>query len=71
MSSPAGETGKAPDQPDTSLSGIVAQSQKPVTGLDLQFIKVAVDLQNLSVDDADEKLQTSLDSLLTVSSASA
>ncbi|MCZ6912523.1 MAG: EAL domain-containing protein [Proteobacteria bacterium] len=68
MSSPAGETGKAPDQPDTSLSGIVAQSQKPVAGLDLQYIKVAVDLQNLSVDDADEKLQSSLDSLLTVSS---
>ncbi len=64
MSSPAGETGKAPDRPDTSLSGIVAKSQKPTAGLDLQYIKVAVDLQNLTVDDADEKLQSSLDCLL-------
>ncbi|MFB3064108.1 MAG: EAL domain-containing protein [Gammaproteobacteria bacterium] len=68
MSSPAGEKGKAPEQPDTSLSGILTQSQKPSAGLDLQYIKVAVDLQNLNADDADEKLQASLDNLLKASS---
>ena len=68
MSSPADETGKAPDQSDSTLSGIVSQSPKSSAGLDLQYIKVAVDLQNLSVDDADEKLQASLDSLLNASS---
>jgi len=68
MSSPAGEKGKAPEQPDTSLSGIVAQSQKPKAGLDLQYIKVAVDLQSLSAEDTDQKLQDSLDNLLKASS---
>jgi diguanylate cyclase (GGDEF)-like protein/PAS domain S-box-containing protein len=68
MSSPADETGKAPDQSDSTLSGIVSQSPKSSAGLDLQYTKVAVDLQNLSADDADEKLQVSLDSLLKASS---
>ncbi|GBF31405.1 cyclic di-GMP phosphodiesterase PdeB [bacterium MnTg04] len=68
MSSPAGEKGKAPEQPDTSLSGILTRSQKPSASLDLQYIKVAVDLQNLDAEDADEKLQASLDNLLKASS---
>ena len=68
MSSPADETGKAPGQSDTILPGIASRSRKSSAGLDLQYIKVAVDLQNLSEDGADEKLQASLDSLLKASS---